>query len=312
MYTRDNYISAKAEIDARRNAARARADERSALLAIESSKIRMIDEELRGTGLELFKVACVGGDLAAVRKRNEELLGEKKRILRELGYPEDYTEVHYTCKKCSDSGFIDTKMCSCLKELLITKNIESSGMGKLIEKQSFENFSLSGLTGEDRARMEHNLEIAKGYADNFSSHGDNLLLIGSTGTGKTHISTAIAKVVIHRGYDVIYDSVQNIINDFESDRFKSGYGQRENISDKYLECDLLIIDDLGTEFVNQFTISCLYNLFNTRQNRGLSTIISTNLSAGELAGKYEGRIYSRIVGSDYKVLFFSGKDRRVN
>ena len=312
MYTRENYIDAKAEIDARRNSARALADERSAELAIISPKIRRIDEELRGTGLELFKVACSGGDLDAVRKRNEALLEEKKRTLRELGYPEDYTDVHYTCKKCSDSGFIDTRMCSCLKELLITKNIESSGMGRLMEKQSFDNFDLSSYSDDEKERMEENLAISKKYAATFSPGSGNLLLIGSTGTGKTHVSTAIAKVVIHRGFDVIYDSVQNIINDFESDRFKSGYGQRENISDKYLECDLLIIDDLGTEFVNQFTVSCLYNLLNTRQNKGLSTIISTNLSAGELAGKYEGRIYSRIVGSDYRVLFFSGKDRRVN
>ncbi len=312
MYTRNNYIAAKEEIDARRNNARALADARKAELALISEDIRRIDEELGGTWLELFRVACSGGDLDAIKRKNAELQEKRKKILVSLGYPEDYSDVHYTCSICSDSGFVDTKMCSCLKGLLITKNIESSGMGKLIEKQSFDNFDISDLTGDDKKRMEQNLAVAKKYAETFSGKGENLLLIGSTGTGKTHLSTAIAKVVIHRGFDVIYDSVQNVINDFETDRFKSGYGQKENISDKYLECDLLIIDDLGTEFVNQFTVSCLYNLLNTRQNKGLSTIISTNLSAGELAGKYEGRIYSRIVGSDYRVLFFSGKDRRVN
>lgn len=312
MYTRDNYIAAKTEIDGRRNRARAIADERRAELALRSPEIRQIDEMLRGTGLELFRVACSGGDIGEIRKNNEALINERKKIIKALGYPEDYTDVHYTCTKCSDSGYIDTKMCSCLKELLIMKNIESSGMGRLIERQSFENFDISDLDGADRERMEENLAAAKKYADSFPGRGENLLLIGSTGTGKTHISTAIAKVIIQRGFDVIYDSVQNIINDFETDKFKSGYGQREDISDKYLECDLLIIDDLGTEFTSQFAISCLYNLLNTRQNKRLSTIISTNLSAGELAGKYEGRIYSRIVGSDYRVLFFSGKDRRIN
>ena len=103
----------------------------------------------------------------------------------------------------------------------------------------------------------------------------------------------------------------NIISDFETDKFRSGYSAAENKSDKYLECDLLILDDLGAEFVNQFTISTLYNLINTRQNKGLSTIISTNLSFEELGAKYEGRIYSRIVGCDYEVLFFGGRDHRI-
>ncbi|MBQ7363169.1 MAG: ATP-binding protein [Clostridia bacterium] len=311
MYTRDNYREAKAEIEARRTSAVALAEERCRELATASPEIKRIDEELRGTGLELFRVACSGGDISAVRKRNEALIAARRAELVRLGLPEDYTEVKYACPICSDTGFVGTKMCSCLKELLITKNIKSSGMGKLIERQSFENFSLEGIEGEDRERMEKNLAKAKAYAELFPKCRGNLLLIGTTGTGKTHISTAIAKEIIHQGFDVVYDSVQNIISDFESDKFKSNYGQGESLSEKYLECELLIIDDLGTEFSTQFSTSTLYNLLNTRQNRGLATIISTNLSAKELAGKYDGRIYSRIVGSDYTVLFFSGKDYRI-
>ena len=111
---------------------------------------------------------------------------------------------------------------------------------------------------------------------------------------------------------MLYDSAQNIITDFETDKFKSGYGQTESRSEKYLECDLLIIDDLGTEFTSQFTVSCLYNLLNTRQNRGLSTILSTNLSYEELQRKYEDRIFSRIVGTGCRILVFEGKDRRLH
>jgi DNA replication protein DnaC len=117
--------------------------------------------------------------------------------------------------------------------------------------------------------------------------------------------------VISKGYDVLYESAQNIISAFEADKFRSGYGPYEPTAEKYLTCDLLILDDLGTEFVNQFTVSCLYNLFNTRRNRGLSTIVSTNLSAEELSERYDDRIYSRIVGSDYTVLFFGGDDYRL-
>lgn len=158
--------------------------------------------------------------------------------------------------------------------------------------------------------MERNLRIARSFSENFARHHDNLLLIGTTGTGKTHISTAIAKEVISQGFDVLYDSVQNIINDFETDKFRSGYNNTESASEKYLECDLLIIDDLGTEFSNQFTVSCLYNLLNTRINHGKATVISTNLSPEELSSKYEGRIYSRLIGRS-TVLLFEGGDHRL-
>ena len=313
MYSRENYAQAKAEIEQRRLNAIATADERNREVALESEEIRKIDAELSATGLLLFKTAMSGGDVDTVRTRNEELNAKRRELLKSMGYPEDYTEPQYVCKTCRDTGFVDTKMCSCLKHLLIMKNIQSSGIGKLIDKQSFENFDLEWYKSnpDHYERMKRNVKIAKNYADNFARHEDNLLLIGSTGTGKTHISTAIAKTIISQGFDVLYDSAQNIISDYETDRFRSGYGQTEQISEKYAECDLLIIDDLGTEFTNQFSISVLYNLLNTRLNKGLSTIISTNLSAQELASKYEGRIYSRMIGTGYTVLRFEGNDHRV-
>lgn len=314
MYTRENYATSKAEIEKRRLDAIATAEERNRELSLISPEIRAIDAELSGTGLLLFKTACNGGDITPIRERNTALMAKRRELLVKLGYPSDYTDVHYTCAECSDTGFVGTKMCNCLKQLLITKNIHSSGMGNLIDKQSFDNFNLAAYrtSPEVLARMERNLKIAKAFAESFARHHDNLLLIGTTGTGKTHVSTAIAKVVISQGFDVLYDSVQNIINDFETDKFRSGYSQSEPTGAKYLECDLLIIDDLGTEFVSQFSVSALYNLINTRQNKGLSTIISTNLSGPELAGKYDGRIYSRIIGADYTVLCFEGNDYRIS
>ena len=204
-------------------------------------------------------------------------------------------------------------MCSCLREGLIKATIISSGIGKLIEKQSFDNFSLDIYDESEKAkeRMKRNLDAARDYVEGFSKHRGNLLLIGPTGTGKTHISTAIAREVISRGYDVLYDSAQNILADFDDDQFRRRYDD-EPKGKKYLECDLLIIDDLGTEFSTQFSVSCLYNLLNTRQNRALATIISTNLSPEELSKKYDGRIYSRIIGSETKILAFVGKDKRIN
>ena len=314
MANTDIFERAKAEITRRREAARAEADGRAEILRSESAEIARIDAELSTTGLQLMKAACYGGDISEVRERNRALQNRRREIIVSLGYDADYDQVHYTCEKCSDSGYIDgIKMCSCLRELIIKGRIESSAMGKLIEKQSFDNFELGVYAYDPKVqeRMKMILAMAKNYVRDFKEKRDNLLLIGKTGTGKTHISTAIARELIHKGYDVIYDSAQNIISDFEADRFRSNYGREENRSDKYLSCTLLIIDDLGTEFQNAFTLSTIYNLLNARQNSDLPTVISTNLSPEELRAKYEDRIFSRIMGSGTKVLPFDGKDIRV-
>ena len=307
------YQRAKAEIEARRNSAIAEAEMRNELVRSESEEIREIDAELTKTAMLIFKTAVEGGDINAVRERNRALQSRRRELIVSLGHPEDFTEVKYSCKECSDTGSVGTKICKCLKEIIIRERIASSAMGRLIEIQSFDNFDLSAYEYDKRVyeKMKTILAIAKNYVRDFDKRKDNLLLIGPTGTGKTHISTAIARELIHKGYDVIYDSTQNILSDFEADRFKSGYGREDNRSDKYLDCTLLIIDDLGTEFSNQFTLATIYNLLNTRQNKGLATIISTNLSPEELARKYEDRIYSRIIGSGSRILPFEGKDYRV-
>jgi len=313
MYSYENYYKVKNDLEARRTAAIAAAEERNEEVRRKSPEIRKIDEELSATGMLIFKTACSGGDITPIRRRNEELTKRRSELLLELGLPKDYTDVHYSCSKCSDSGYLKNGMCSCLREDLIRATIASSGIGHLIEKQSFENFRLDYYkdTPEIYERMKNNLERAKEYVKKFPERKNQLLLIGKTGTGKTHITTAIAREVISLGYDVIYDSMQNIISDFEDDKFRSGRVEREPKSEKYLECDLLIIDDLGTEFTTAFTIPCLYNLLNTRQNSGKATIISSNYSPEELRSKYDDRIYSRLVGRGSDILVFEGKDRRI-
>jgi DNA replication protein DnaC len=309
------YSKVRDMIEKRRLAAVDEANRRNEAVRDESEEIRTIDEELTATGLLLFKTACGGGDISPIRERNQVLMKQRKAALVKLGYPEDYTTPHYTCPDCSDTGFIKgERVCHCFREALIKERIAASGMGRLIETQSFENFDLDWYkdTPAIYEKMKSNVSSAKRYVKGFSKKRENLLIMGKTGTGKTHISTAIAREIISQGYDVIYDSAQNVITDFEADKFRSGYGQSESRSEKYLECDLLIIDDLGTEFISQFTVSCLYNLLNTRQNRGLATILSTNLSYEELQKKYEDRIFSRIVGAGCRILVFEGKDRRIN
>ena len=314
MYSYENYHKVKEEIENRRREALALADVRAERLRAESDEIADIDKELSSTGLLIFKTACAGGDITPIKERNQKLNRKRRELIKKLGYPEDYTEVKYSCPICSDTGYIGgAKMCSCFREGLVKATIASSGIGNLIETQSFENFDLDCYKHDQRVyeMMSLNVERARAYVKNFPKNKGNLLLVGTTGTGKTHISTAIAREIIPMGYDVIYDSIHNIISDFETDKFKNGYSQSESRCDKYFECDLLIIDDLGTEFSNQFTISCIYNLLNTRQNHGKATVISTNLIGDELSAKYEGRIYSRLVGKNTTVLMFLGEDKRL-
>jgi DNA replication protein DnaC len=163
--------------------------------------------------------------------------------------------------------------------------------------------------------MQHNFETVVQYAEQFKLSGDtpaprSLLFLGGTGLGKTHLSTAVARTVIGRGYDVFYNSAVGMISDFEFRRFGNGLAQSEvDDTARYTECDLLIIDDLGTEVVNQFTLSCLYHVINTRLNLGLPTLISTNLTADELRRVYSDRITSRLL-CEYLLIPFFGTDVR--
>ena len=307
MYISGNYKKVKDEIENRRLSAVATAELHNEEVRAASAEIRAIDEELTRTGLAIFRTACAGGDLAPVRARNQELCKQRRALLVSLGYAEDYTEPQYTCKACSDTGYVDTKMCDCLRTALIRENFRTSGMGDLPERQSFENFDLERYKkdGEDvYRRVKANYLAAKAFAENFHRKKGNLFLVGTTGAGKTHLTTAIARAVLDRGFDVIYDTAQNIMAAFEYDRFRAGYQASESRAEKYMECTLLILDDLGTEFTNAFTVSCLYNLLNERQNKGLSTVISSNVTPAMLRDKYEDRIYSRLIGADYQILSF--------
>ncbi len=311
MYGYENYQKVKEIIDNRYATANAEADIRNAQVREESPEIRDIDRELVTTGLRLFKAACTGADITPIKERNIALTKRRAEILVELGYTADYTLPRYTCTRCGDTGYIGDRMCTCFRELLVKANIRSSGIGTLIERQSFENFDTTSPDPEIAKRKRKNLKTARDFVANFGNgKSPNLLLLGNTGTGKTHISTAIAKELIELGYEILYDSCENILQAIISDRFDSrNHGEAQGR--RFFECDLLIIDDLGAEYINQLSISTLYNLINTRINKGLPTIISSNLAPELLRTTYDDRIYSRLFGPDTQLIVFNGKDRRL-
>ena len=315
-YNKENYRRIRTAYQTKYLKAYEEADKRTAELHAKSSELAAIDRALASAGAKIAMAALGTGEeyrekLAEVERENLALQEKRRALIEALGYPADYTDPPYECTLCGDTGFVGIKMCQCMRRELILAAYETSGLGALMRTQSFDTFSPDFYgASEERARMEFNFKKMRDYAEQFSSASDNLLLVGATGLGKTHLSTAVARRVIDRGFDVYYASALQMFSDFEHTRFGSGLADAPAVDvSRYSECELLILDDLGTEVTNQFTNSCLYLVINNRINLRRPTIISTNLSSKEIKERYTDRIASRILG-DFKPLLFVGTDVR--
>ncbi len=282
-------------------------------------EITKYESQLSSTGLAVVKAIGMGENAEEYIQQLSELnLSIQKKIrqaLSENGYAENYLEIPYTCNTCNDTGFSKGYVCECRKELL--KQLAKDELSAVSESEncSFDNFSIeyypepidAALGVSPQKRMKSIAEYCKCYAEDFDTDSESLYMHGATGLGKTHLSLAIANVVAEKGYRVIYDTAQNIFSSLEKEKFSySGNGEREK---EILDCDLLIIDDLGSEFSTQFTAAAIYNIINTRINRSKPVIISTNLTENELEAKYTQRVTSRIIGN-YVSLLFLGRDIR--
>ena len=314
-FNRENYAKIKAEYDGKYLRAEEAARFRRAEVHAALPEIAEIDRTLATTGLRIFEATLARDEnaIAKVKAENEELQKKRAELLEIAGFGRDYTEIKYECERCGDTGTVGQSMCICMRKKLIEAGFESSGMSDLIKKQRFDNFSLEYYkkTPENFRRMKAILEILKKYAEDFDpATSGNIAMFGGMGLGKTHLSSAVAGVIIEKGNDVYYTSANNMFADFEEKRFGSSaaYDVTGDVS-QYFTCDLLIIDDLGAEISNQFTVSCLYNVINTRLNHHKPTMLSTNLTQDEFKKKYWDRISSRVTG-EYTVLPFCGEDIR--
>ena len=310
-FNKENYARIKAEYDGKYLRAAEQAQFRRAEVQARVPGIKEIDAKLAMSGIIVFN-ASVGGDMALIDKVKEDniaLQKERAVLLEAAGYPADYTEIKYECALCGDTGVVDYRMCKCMKDKLILAGLESSGMYELIKTQSFDNFDLRYYNGDALGRMKAIFDITKNYAEKFDPQsGASVIMMGDTGLGKTHLTSAMGRVIIEKGNDVYYTSAVDMLSDFESERFSNNKNEGD-LTEKYFSCDLLIIDDLGTEVINQFSSSCLYNVINSRLIRKKATIINTNLSREEMRKKYTDRVASRIFG-EYTVLPFMGTDIR--
>ncbi len=305
----------------RRNQARNDYQYRQQVIARDVPAVEALRRELTGTSASIARAILSGTDveekLRRLRESNLYMQQRKRELLAAAGLPEQYDELTYSCPDCSDTGYTpDGKQCHCLKALLAELMLERLSRTANTDQITFDSFSLDyypveKLGGPDlspREIMQQAYDQCRLYARQFAPDARSLFFQGPTGLGKTHLSLAIASEVIRRGYNVLYTPAQTLLDTLERERFRRG---EENFSlDFVLDCDLLILDDLGSEFSTSFSVATIYNIINSRLIEKKPTIISSNLTVKEIEARYSPRVLSRIMGG-YSVIPFRGSDIRM-
>ena len=291
-------------------------------------RFQEIDNEIATSSVDLIQASIEGGltgsvDTSNLHTKIENLIKEKLSLLKSHGYGEDYLNPPYQCPDCKDTGYIDHKPCHCFTQRAIDLLYSQDHVQKIFEKENFRNFSFdyysddyfsdkdgSGLSAKENAKKAY--ADAIDFARKFSVNRDNILLSGETGVGKTYLSNCIGKAVLDQGFSVIYLTAFQLFEIFEKNTFhKKDSNPEDSVPYRNIfDCDLLIIDDLGTEFSNSFTTSQLFQCINERLIHKRSTVISTNLSLKDIKETYSERIFSRFI-ENYTLITLFGEDIRI-
>ncbi len=288
-------------------------------------QLRVLEEEMISLSAESGRMALRGDDssLKALKEKALQLKASQIELLLSNNLSADYLDMHYQCSKCKDTGYIHNKKCNCLKQAIADVMYSDSNIRSILAEENFSKFTF-GYYSDDyvdetvglspMSNMQKVVAKCKYFIKHFHNQGDNLLLLGNTGVGKTFLANCIAKELLDRGYTVIYLTAFRLFDLLEKYKFGKDEESAYNASNQFnyiLDCDLLIIDDLGTELYNSFTNSQLYLIINERLLRKKSTVISTNLSLSDMNTNYSERVYSRIISS-YSVLRIIGEDIRLH
>lgn len=321
MLVRNKYIvEVMNEYEKLQEAAKNQQKQRLEEIYMRFPRIKSIDEQISRIGLDIvssiFKGISIESYIEEQKQKIINLKIEKAEILGANKYPINYLEMKYKCSKCMDTGYIGTEKCSCLKQKLIDRYYQQSNLKDILRRENFDNFQINYYSNEvdkyqglsPRKNMEGIVNYCIGYYKNFDDNSESLLFSGSSGLGKTFLSNCLAKELLDLGKVVIYQTSSNLIDILRTLRFdeNSEKGQIDDI----LNCDLLIIDDLGTEPNTTYSQSELFNIINTRILTGKKMIISTNLLIEDLHTYYPERITSRIYGH-FKIFEFFGDDIRL-
>lgn len=321
---------AMARLERRRDGRERRRWELEQRLYREEPRLRQLDAALRGTMVELTDLIAMGKpveadgpEIAGIRRRNLALQAERAELLHSLGYEPDALDARPACSLCGDAGWNGTEMCACLKDLCAQEQIkELSSLLNLTGEQTFDKARLDvysdtvwpDMGKSPRAHMEGVIALCRGYAEQFGRYPlKNLFLSGATGLGKTFLSGCMAREVSERGFSVVYDTAIRLFAAFEAKKFSRDTDEGRQARDdtrRYLNCDLLILDDLGSELTSPLVQTSLYELINSRLLSGKSTVISSNLTMDDVRGRYSAQVASRLAG-EYRTLPFFGEDIRL-
>ncbi len=289
-------------------------------LYAEIPRLEQIASELRLCGVAIAQSVISAEDsraaIAEIKARSNALRTERAELLTRAGYPEDCLEDRPACDSCGDSGYVGSTMCECLKELCRVEQTEELSDLFRIAPGRFRDFDLSLYSDKPygeypaspRDNIKHKLTYCKKYADSFGPDSESIFITGGCGLGKTYLSACIARTVVAAGYSVVYQTAYAVSRLFEEERFSHDEELGDEISRLY-NCDLLIIDDLGTEMTTSYTVAAVYDLINRRLVEGKKTVINTNLTTDEVAVRYNAQIASRIK-DEYKILFIYGDSVR--
>ena len=284
--------------------------------------VRQLEAEIAERSVACAK-KLLEGDKSVLDRLKEDLKDlreQKSLIIRAAGYPDDYLELHYRCPDCRDTGLIDGRKCHCFLQAQMKLLHAQSNLEDVLERENFKALSyeyyddteiLSQLGITNAAYMRRVVAGCREFVRDFDKKHDNLLFTGSTGVGKTFLTNCIARELMDDFHSVIYLTASDLFDVFSRNKFD--YDNAEDMKDMYrfiLDCDLLIIDDLGTELNNSFTSSQLFYCINERMNMSRSTIISTNLTLARLRDSYTDRVTSRIM-SGYRIIPLYGGDIRL-
>lgn len=322
-YDKDVVRSVFEILQQKRNNAIRLAESRKSEIYSKDKRFSEIDCALSTLSLSAAKLALGTkknkDELVKLKEKSQLLQNEYNLLLSKYGYSKSSLEPNYSCSRCKDTGYIEledrTILCNCFEKLVneeMSRRLNESSPLKLSTFDSFSldyyrNQSFGGKDAYDRMYKIFNYCID--YAKNFSLNSKSLFLQGSTGLGKTHLSLAIANEVLKKGYNVIYVTASDICTKLEKEHYSFDYKDEGKTFNSLVNCDLLILDDLGTEFITKNSSNTMYNIFNSRILKSVPIIISTNITMEEVQQNYSQRFVSRVMGYCDR-LEFIGRDVR--
>lgn len=310
------YSRAETILKSRREQAERLADIRRKEFTAKYPELTDIENTMKLAALEVIRSVGAGGksvDISEIAKKNLQAQQARKELIKNAGYPEDYLDIPYSCKKCNDTGIYNGKLCECHIALLQQLSVGELSCSPMLARSTFDTFDLKyygnikdpRLGFSPREIMGGCVQMLKAYSESFTPQSNSFFFSGATGLGKTHLALAVLNRVTQRGYTVYYASAGNIIKEMEKERFGRS---NDNIEEEIEKSDLLIVDDLGAEFSTPFAVAAVGELVNNAVLSGKPMIIISNLSKSELEERYGQRVTSRLSG--FEIIEFYGEDIR--